>query len=52
MKRLFQTITTGGGIVPDNGIPTGNISYKPVNQVTLLPFSAAVLFYQQPSYIY
>jgi hypothetical protein len=45
---FFQTITTGGGIVPDNGIPTGTISYKPVDNVSLPPFSAAVLFYQQP----
>lgn len=49
---FFQAITTGGGIVPDNGVPTGTISYKPVDNVSLPPFSATVLFYQQPSYVY
>lgn len=33
----------GGGEVPADGVPTSSIGYLPVNQVTLPPFSAAVL---------
>jgi hypothetical protein len=40
--------TSGGGFVPENGIPTGSVSYQAVNQVTLPPYSAAVLLNQAP----
>jgi hypothetical protein len=36
--------TSGGGEVPESGVPTGSVSYRPVTSVTLPPFSAVVLF--------
>ena len=32
-----------GGELPADGVPTGNLTYQNVTQVTLPPFSAAVL---------
>ena len=33
---------SGGGAVPENGIPTGSLAYQAVSNVTLPPYSAAV----------
>lgn len=41
--------TSGGGVVPDTGIPDGSVSYQEVSNVTLPPYSAAVLFNTLPS---
>jgi hypothetical protein len=40
--------TSGGGEVPESGVPRGTVSYRAVTQVTLGPFSAAVLFNARP----
>jgi hypothetical protein len=40
--------TSGGGEVPESGVPTGSVSYQAVTQVRLPPFTAAVLFNAQP----
>jgi hypothetical protein len=34
---------SGGGEVPDNGVPTGSLSYTNVSSVTLAPGEAAIL---------
>jgi hypothetical protein len=38
----------GGGVVPEDGKPTGEVSYQAVERVTLPPSSAAVLLKQHP----
>ena len=38
-----RAVTSGGGTLPANGIPTGSLSYQTVTSVTLPPYSAAVL---------
>lgn len=40
--------TSGGGVVPDTGIPTGTVTYHAVTSVTLGPYSAAVLLTAPP----
>jgi hypothetical protein len=40
--------TNGGGEVPESGVPTGSVSYQAVTQVTLPPFTAAVLLNARP----
>ena len=45
---FYRALTQGGGIVPDNGVPTGTINYTTVTSITLPPFTAAVLFSQPP----
>ena len=40
--------TSGGGDVPESGDPTGAVSYSPVTQVTLPPYTAAVLLNSRP----
>ena len=40
--------TSGGGAVPESGAPSGSVSYRAVDEITLPPFSAAVLFYERP----
>ena len=44
----YQAETTGGGAVPESGIPSGSVDYRAVNEITLAPYSAAVLFYERP----
>jgi len=46
--NYYLAQTSGGGFVPENGIPTGSVSYQAVNQITLPPYSAAVLLNQAP----
>lgn len=41
--------TRGGGDLPEDGIPTGTLTWQAVSQVTLQPFSAAVLLNAQPN---
>lgn len=38
-----QVTASGGGYVPDNGVPTGSLSYSDVSAVTLSPGEAAIL---------
>ena len=38
-----RAVTSGGGTLPANGVPTGSLSYQTVTSVTLPPYSAAVL---------
>lgn len=38
-----QVTANGGGYVPDNGVPTGNLFYVDVTSVTLAPGEAAIL---------
>jgi len=40
--------TSGGGLVPESGVPTGRITYEAVNRVNLGPYSAAVLLNAVP----
>ncbi|HPH97955.1 MAG TPA: putative glycoside hydrolase [Anaerolineaceae bacterium] len=40
--------TSGGGEVPESGIPTGVITYQAVTSLNLPPYSAAVLFNTHP----
>jgi hypothetical protein len=47
-RTYYLAQTSGGGFVPENGIPTGSVSYLAVSQVTLPPYSAAVLLNQAP----
>jgi hypothetical protein len=47
-RTYYLAQTNGGGFVPENGIPTGSVSYQAVSQVTLPPYSAAVLLNQAP----
>lgn len=47
----YRAETTGGGIVPSSGIPTGSVSYRAVTSVTLPPYSAAVLLNAQPTVV-
>ncbi|MHB0877439.1 MAG: putative glycoside hydrolase [Anaerolineae bacterium] len=39
---------SGGGIVPDSGVPTGSVTYRAVTRATLPPYSAAVLLVAPP----
>ncbi|MBI3959746.1 MAG: hypothetical protein HY328_13130 [Chloroflexi bacterium] len=39
---------SGGGAVPENGIPTGTVTYQAVTQVVLPPYTAVVLLNQEP----
>jgi hypothetical protein len=41
--------TSGGGTVPASGIPTGAVTYRATTQITLPPYSAAVLLNEMPS---
>jgi len=41
--------TSGGGTVSPSGIPTGEVTYQATTQVTLPPYSAAVLLNEMPS---
>jgi hypothetical protein len=46
---LFMQVTAaGGGPVPENGVPTGALTYEAVNSVSLPPASAAVLLQMPP----
>jgi hypothetical protein len=38
----------GGGTIPDNGVPTGTLSYQAVTRVTIPPYSAAILLNEIP----
>jgi hypothetical protein len=38
-----QVTANGGGYVPDNGVPTGNLFYTDVTSLTLVPGEAAIL---------
>jgi hypothetical protein len=40
--------TSGGGNITPEGTPTGTLIYRPVTQVELPPYSAAVLLSKQP----
>ena len=48
-STYYLAETSGGGEVPETGIPPGSVSYRAVTQVTLGPYSAAVLFTQRPN---
>lgn len=44
----FLVKSNGGGSVPENGIPTGNLTYEAVTHVTLPPATAVILLKQSP----
>ncbi len=44
----YQAMPQGGGEVPESGISDASVSYQAVTQVTLPPYTAVVLFNQQP----
>jgi hypothetical protein len=41
--------TSGGGMLPESGVPSGAVRYRAVTRVTLTPFSAAVLLNALPA---
>lgn len=45
----YLAVTSGGGTVPETGVPSGVVRYKAVTGVTLRPYSAAVLFASKPT---
>jgi hypothetical protein len=47
-RTYYQAVTSGGGPVPDSGIPTGTLSYRAVTSITLAAGRAAVLLTAQP----
>lgn len=44
----YQAVCLGGGFVDANGASNAAVNYSSVKQVTLTPFSAAVLFKSEP----
>jgi hypothetical protein len=46
---FYLAETSGGGIVPPSGVPDGTVRFRAVTQVTLPPFSAAVLLNALPA---
>lgn len=47
--EYYLAVPQGGGEVSEDGTVEVSISYKAVNQVVLPPFSAAVLFVEEPT---
>ncbi len=43
----WNATPNGGGMVPANGEPSGNMLYQPVAHLTVPPWSGAVLLYKQ-----
>lgn len=39
---------SGGGTLPDDGVPTGAVTYRAVSAIALGPYSAAVLLNEEP----
>lgn len=46
-KTYWNATPDGGGPVPASGKPSGTMRYQPVNNLTLAPWSGAVVMYRQ-----
>ena len=44
----YLAVPSGGGVVPESGVPTGSLDYQAVTEVTLNASSAAVLLNSHP----
>jgi len=46
--NYYLAQTSGGGMISEQGSPVGTLTFKPVTNVSLPPYSAAVLLTEQP----